>query len=299
MSLSPIALFVYNRPEHTQKTIKALQKNKLAPNSELFIFSDGPRTTKDEKNVKLIRDYIKNITGFKKIVIEEKNKNQGLADSITGGVTKIVNKYGKIIVLEDDIVTSPYFLNYMNDALNLYKNEPQVMHIAGYLSPIKKTKLPETFFYNQASCWGWATWKRAWKYFDNDANRLYTQIKEKKLTKQFNSYGGGNNFENQLISNISGEIKTWAIKWQASVFLQNGLCLHPNRSLVENIGFDGTGENCSKKNIYDIKLSENKIIVKRINLIESKKAKAAIKKFYQNLKPKLIYRIINFLKNKL
>ena len=146
MNLAPIALFVYNRPKHTKQTIEALKKNKLSHDSELFIFSDGHKGEKDREKVNETRNYIKTITGFKKITIEKKEKNWGLADSIVDGVTKIINKYGKIVVLEDDIVTSPYFLNYMNDALNIYKDEPQVMHIAGYIYPINKNKLPETFF---------------------------------------------------------------------------------------------------------------------------------------------------------
>src|SRR3989339_698479 len=139
--LSPIVLFVYNRLEHTRKTIEALQKNELAKDSELFLYSDGPKNEENIKKVNEVRKYINSIDGFKKVKIVEREINFGLARSIIAGVTDIVNKYGKIIVLEDDIVTSPYFLTFMNDALCLYENEEKVMHISGYFFPVENKNL--------------------------------------------------------------------------------------------------------------------------------------------------------------
>ena len=157
MNFAPIALFAYNRPWHIRKTVETLQKNELSEHSELFIYSDGPKNQEDRELVNEVRQYLHSIRGFKHIEIIEQKRNSGLADAIVSGVTEIVGTYGKTIVLEDDLVTSPYFLRYMNDALKFYKEDEQVMHIAGYMLPINSFGLPETFFYRIASCWGWGT----------------------------------------------------------------------------------------------------------------------------------------------
>jgi hypothetical protein len=292
MNLAPIAIFTYNRPEHSKKTIDALIKNKLANESEVFIFSDGPRNDIDNIEIKQLREYLDSIQGFKNINIIKRENNWGLAKSIVDGVTGLCNKYGKVIALEDDLVTSPYFLEYMNEALETYKDEKKVMHIAGYFPPIKTGNLPNTFFYNQTNCWGWATWQRAWQYYNNDAKHLHDKITEQNRMKEFNLDGVRPNFEEQLVNNINGKIKTWAIKWQASVFLQNGLCLHSRQSLVQNIGFDSSGDNCKTNKNYEIELAEEKINLVKQDLIENKDAREAVKKFYNNLKPNIWQKII-------
>jgi hypothetical protein len=283
MNLAPIAIFTYNRINHSKKTIDALIKNKLANESEVFIFSDGPRNDIDNIKIKQLREYLDSIRGFKNINIIKKESNWGLANSIVSGVTELCNKYGKVIVLEDDLVTSPYFLEYMNDALEIYKDENKVMHIAGYFPPVKTSNLPETFFYNQTNCWGWATWQRAWQYYNNDAKHLHDKITEQNRMKEFNLDGVKKNFEEQLTNNINGGIKTWAIKWQANVFLQNGLCLHPRQSLVQNIGFDSSGDNCKTNQSYEVELADKKINLIKQVLSENKQARKAVKKFYKCL----------------
>lgn len=280
MKLSPITIFVYNRPWHTKQTIEALKKNILAKGSELFIFSDGPKNEKDRLKVEEVRKYIREINGFKKITIIERRKNLGLAKSIITGVTDIVKRYGKIIVLEDDLVLSQYFLTYMNKALKLYKNEDKVMHISGYMYPIKSYGLPDTFFFNQASCWGWGTWKRAWDHLNTDSKRLLTKIHEGKKEKIFNYYGYYN-FIDQLKGNINGKLNTWAVKWYASIFLRHGFCLHPKKSLVNNIGFDKSGVNCSNSNIFSVPKLADKIIVNKNELIELPEVKRRMIDFYK------------------
>ena len=182
MSLAPIALFVYNRLEHLEKTINALQNNILALDSELYIFSDGAKDEKSSEQVNKIRKYIKTISEFKKIIVIEREKNLGLANSIISGVTEVINKYGKIIVLEDDMVTSRYFLKYMNEALEYYENEDRVISIHGYIYPVKK-ELPNTFFMKGADCWGWATWKRGWDLFEHDGKKLLQELEMNYLLK--------------------------------------------------------------------------------------------------------------------
>ena len=145
-NLAPIALFVFNRLDNTKQTVEALKKNKLADQSELFIYSDGPRGQDTVAEVNNVRQYIKTITGFKRIKIIEHNINLGLATSIITGVTKIVNKYGKIIVLEDDLITSKYFLKFMNEALEIYKDNKKIWHISGWNYPIHEEKLNRVFF---------------------------------------------------------------------------------------------------------------------------------------------------------
>lgn len=285
MKLAPIAIFTYKRLEHTRKTIKALQQNNLAQASDVFIYSDGPRNNNDKEKVENIRKYLATVNGFKNINIITRNKNFGLAKSITVGVTELCEKYGRVIILEDDLVTSPFFLIYMNEALDTYKDEEKVMHIAGYFPPVKTKNLPETFFYNQTNCWGWATWQRAWQHYNNDAKNLFNEITKQNQINEFNLDGVRPNFEEQLKNNISDKIKTWAIKWQASVFLENGLSLHPNKSLVQNIGFDSTGDNCKTNKNYQIELCDQKINIIKQELIENKTARKAVKKFYQSLKP--------------
>jgi GT2 family glycosyltransferase len=176
--LARVVLFTYNRLWHTQQTVEALRNNRLADKSELFIFSDGHKKN-EERKVEEVRHYIRRIKGFKNITIVERDKNWGLAENIIDGVTRLVNEYGKVIVLEDDMVTSPLFLKYMNDALNMYRDEEQVASIHGYIYPIQN--LPENFFIRGADCWGWATWKRAWNIFEPDGKKLLDELKSRKL----------------------------------------------------------------------------------------------------------------------
>jgi len=289
MRLSPIALFVYNRLEHTLKTVEALKKNKLAQASELIIFSDGFKNEADKIKVDEIRKYLKSINGFKTVKIVEKDKNYGLAKSIISGVTEIVNNYGKIIVLEDDLITSPYFLKYMNDALDFYKDNQAVISISGYAYPVK-TELPETFFLKGADCWGWATWKRGWDLFETNGKKLLGEIVNKKLSREFD-YDNAYPYTKMLKDQIGGRVDSWAIRWHASAFVKNKLTLYPGKSLVKNIGFDSSGTHCSGSTKYDTAISKNPIIVKSMPAAQNKSAVNALKKYFNSFKPNLIKRL--------
>ncbi|WP_213520203.1 glycosyltransferase family 2 protein [Nonlabens sp.] len=282
MNLAPIVLFVYNRPEHTRKTLEALKINDLASESILYIYADGAKENASEIELDAItrtRKVIKEQEWCGKVHIIESKVNKGLAASITEGVTEIVEKYRWVIVLEDDIVTSTGFLVYMNDALKYYEMEDKVMHISGYFPPIKKIS-QKFFFYNQTSCWGWATWSSSWVHYDSNATKLYNQIITKNRTKEFNldnSYP----FLEHLENNISGLWNTWAVKWHASVFLLNGLCLHPNQSYTENIGFDGSGVHCFKiESKSDLDKNLNKSYFEPVQkLVQSKSILKKVIKF--------------------
>ena len=293
-TLAPIVLFVYNRPWHTQQTIEALQKNELASKSELFIFSDAAKNEQATKKVIEVRNYIKNIDGFKKITIIERETNWGLANSIIDGVTKIVNEYGKIIVLEDDLVTSPYFLTFMNEALKFYQNQEKVMHITGYSYPISTEGLDDTFFIKPASCWSWATWDRAWKYYKKDAN-LYIEKFSKKMIYDFNLNDSYNYFD-QIAKNKHGKINTWAIFWYASTYLQNGLSLHPKKSYVQNIGHDGEGVHCEKSSLFDVEFIQELKLNFATVITENIDARKAHEEYFHSIKIPFNIRLMNKLK---
>jgi hypothetical protein len=289
MNLAPIVLFCYNRPLHVRQTLESLNKNTLASKSTLYIYSDGPKNEQDRKNVNEVRKILREKKWCGKVFIYESNVNIGLANSIVNGVTRIVNRYGKIVVLEDDLVLSKGFLVYMNKALNIYENENKVMHISGYMFPVKGT-LPETFFLNIPTCWGWGTWKRAWKYFNNDANYLLRAIKTGGNIRKFNLEGSYDWFYH-LKSNVTGSLRTWAVRWYASFFKMNGFVLHPGKSLVRNIGFDSSGEHCDTNEIYlNQTLADNIFIIKQ-NIIESKRSRRVLYDFYQSTKPNMLTRI--------
>ncbi|MBO8460058.1 MAG: glycosyltransferase [Bacteroidetes bacterium] len=305
MNLAPIVLFVYNRPLHTEQTLMALQKNDFASESELFIFADGPKENAAVEQIEKI-DEVRKIIRKKqwcgKVHIIESEVNKGLADSIVRGVTEIVNRYGKIIVLEDDVVVQKGFLRYMNDALNIYDEEERVMHISAYMYPHSCKKISETFFYNLPyPGGGWATWKRAWKYFCNDANDLYKYFNENNLWEDFNT-AGSDYLQYQLEANIRGELKTWFVKWHASILMKNGLTLYPHRSLTHNIGFDASGVHCGQTNKFDGPLVSRVKVVKS-NPICSKEGREIILDFYKRLNQPtqrtFFQRIRDYLKRKL
>lgn len=296
MSLAPIVLFVYNRPLHTQKTIEALLTNELASESDLYIYADAAKTGDSTSKVQQVRTYIRSIHGFKSVQLVERESNLGLAESVMRGVSDIVNKYGKVIVLEDDLVTSPYFLTYMNKSLDLYLDDPEVISIHGYTYPID-LNTAKTFFLKGADCWGWATWKRGWDLFEKDGQKLLDQILNSNLSREFdfnNSYP----YTQMLQKQISGKNDSWAIRWYASAFLKNKYTLYPSKSLVINIGLDNSGTHSDTTGNYnDEDLSDEKFArLDKIEISESIEARKSFEKFFRkNTKVGLKQRIINFI----
>ena len=294
--LSPIVLFVYDRLWHTRQTVESLKNNLLAPESNLFIYSDFSKNINDTNSVNFVRQYLKSIDGFKSIIIKERDKNWGLADNIIDGVTEIVNRYGKIIVLEDDLVTSPHFLTYMNDALEFYKDKKNVWHVSGWNYPIDPEGLPDVFFWRVMNCWGWATWKDRWKYFERKPEWLYKNF-SKKEKWQFN-LDGTHNFWDQVQGNFEGYLKTWAIYWYATIFKNKGFCLNPSQSLVQNIGLDGSGTYCSNTKNLQVKIASHPFNVFTKNIVESEIAINRIKEFFKLSKPSFICKVIGSIMRK-
>lgn len=284
MQNAPIAFFAYNRPEHTKSALESLAMCEGAKDSELFVFCDAPKTQEDKAKVDDVRKIVRSKKWCGQVNIVLREHNLGLADSITSGVSDICGRYGKVIVLEDDLVQSPLFLDYMNRALEFYKDSEKVMHIAAY-TPDLKTKVPDAFFYRATTCWGWGTWKRAWDFYEPDAEKLYDCIIRRGLANEFNVQGSMN-FLETLEANMEGKLKTWAIKWYASVFLKEGLCLHPGHSLIMNIGLDGSGVNCGKSDDFNVILRKNKINDFPSQVEEDKVALAALIEFYKSLNPR-------------
>lgn len=286
MSLAPIVLFVYNRPEHTLRTLEALSKNELADESLLYIFADGVKDNADELSIQMIeetRAVIKRQQWCKKTLITESETNKGLANSILGGVSKIISEHGKAIVLEDDLITSLFFLNYMNTALDQYSNVNEVVCISGYVYPLK-TNFDQAFFIKGADCWGWATWKNKWENFNTNAVELRDKIIKNRLINDF-TFNQSYPYLKMLTDRIEGKNQSWAILWYASSFIKDQLCLYPPYSLVHNIGNDGSGtHNVDSMTDFDITFDKDSLIVFPEKIVESIDGRKAFERFFKSIK---------------
>lgn len=295
-TFAPIALFVYNRPEHTRRTLKFLAQNRLAEESRLFIFSDAAAGEAQVRAVEEVRELIRTTEGFRSVEIIEREQNLGLAASVIDGVTRILNEYGKIIVFEDDLISSPHTLEYFNDALDRYRDQNRVMHIGAYMYPLPKG-LPETFFYRAATSWGWATWKRAWDHFEPDIDALMDRFDKKKI-HDF-SIDGTMDFWRQMKQFKAGKNNSWAIRWYASIFLKNGLTLNPSQSLINNIGHDNTGVHSGLNDMYQVTVNQNRITKFPMVIQEDLQAYQAIRHFLKNRKGSWAKRIIRFIRQRM
>lgn len=234
---APILLFTYCRMKNTKETVEHLLDNNEARDSDLIVFSDAPKNDKVKEGVLKTRKYLYSITGFKSITIIEREKNLGLAKNIVNGVTSMVNKYGRVIVMEDDLNVSPFFLKYMNEGLDRYENREDIISICGYMYPINKM-MPEAMLIKGADCWGWATWKRGWDLFSFDAKTLYYWIVDNKKEREFefnNSYP----YIQMLRGQVYGKANSWAICWYASAFINDKYTVYPGHSLVCPNDIDG------------------------------------------------------------
>ena len=310
MSFAPIIVFAYDRPDHLGKTLDALAKNDLASESVLYVYCDGPRVWGGESTtLPLGRDgigsyitkrygkmyctkeeykaYLRRITdarkvaksqiGFKEVHVVEREKNIGLADNIVSAVTEIVNQYGRVIAFEDDIVTTRGCLTYLNDALELYQDDEQVMHISAWMYP-NKGQFPTTFFYDSPyPAGGWATWKRAWQHFNPDTadHVRYWENNWKEFDIEGEDY-----LSRQLMGNLNGTLKTWYIKWYSSMRRMNGLCLYPGTAMSNNIGWDDSGETSYAETRYNVVRPAEYTEVKPIPIVRNKKAFNYIKVWY-------------------
>jgi len=243
ISKTPIALFTYNRPHHTRQALESLSRCKRFEECKLFIYCDGPKCSDHIDNViasqQVVQSFAKELNAD--IIIQE--KNIGLAHSIVSGVTDLCNRFGRVIVIEDDLLVSPSFIDYMLQALDRYQDEVNVYQISGFIYPIEHSILHDAFFLPFISCWGWATWDRAWKIFDWNATGYQKLFSDKNMRKRFD-YDGCLSHYNMLIDRFSGKNDSWGILWYYAVFSVGGLVLFPGITLVCNNGYDGTGTHC-------------------------------------------------------
>jgi len=279
---APVALFVYNRIATLTEVVVALQANEHSANTTLYIFSDNAKVPKHQSAVDDVRRYIHTITGFKAIYIIEREMNFGLSQSITTGVSYVLTRHEMVIVLEDDIVTSPVFLNYMNKALREYQTVDAIAAISGYSYPTKQP-LPEYFFLNRIECWGWATWADKWKLYNPDSHTLAHNILSAGLVKNFD-FDNTFPFYEMLVHNAKGLNDSWAIRWDASVYLANKYVLYPGRSYARNIGMDGGGTNCAPSSSFETVLNRSVGSFADINIEFSTYSWAVYSKFYKSLK---------------
>lgn len=262
---APVVLFVYNRLDHTKNVIDSLAKNYLSEDTDLHVFSDAARNEKSAKDVAEVREYIRKNewrTHFRNVTVIEAGQNKGLAKSIIGGVTKILEEYGKVIVVEDDLVLSPYFLTYMNGALEYYKEVSDVWSISGYSFPMKSLKkYPHDVFYSYRGCsWGWATWLDRWEETDWEVKDYPKLISDKNWQKRFNR--GGADLTGMLGMQMEGKINSWAIRW---VFAQSNLdmyTVYPKNSYILNDGCDGSGTHVAETKEYLTDISESGSVCK-------------------------------------
>ncbi len=256
-TLAPIALFCYKRLDTLKQSIEALKLNQLAAESELFIFSDGPKKEGDEPIIIEIRNYLKTITGFRKLHVIEAVKNKGLATSVITGVSDIINKYDRIIVLEDDLLTSSNFLVYMNEGLDFFESTQKIFSVCGFSIPIKGQKENAIYFTKRSDSCGWGTWKNRWNIIDWDVTDYPALMKNRSARHAFNRMGS--DMTGLLTKQKTGKINSWAIRWCYHQFKHDLYSVHPVVSKIINIGFASPDATHTKENFnrFETKLDSN------------------------------------------
>lgn len=254
--LAPIALFAYRRPWHTRKTVQSLQENVLAKDSELYIFCDGAKSDADQEDIREVRQYINTVKGFKKTYIINRERNWGLAKSVISGVTEVIERFGRIIVMEDDLVSSPNFLKFMNLALTTYEDRNELFSITGYnfLTNVPIGYREQVFLSYRPSSWGWGTWTDRWNKADWEVRDFDTFMKNKNDQVRFNR--GGDDLTEMLVKQMKGEVDSWGIRWCYTHFKHGAYCLVPITSKIKNIGFDNSGTHCASSEKYDVPLDD-------------------------------------------
>lgn len=288
MNLAPVVLFTYNRLWHTKTTLESLAQNREAANTKLIIYSDAAAHPSEEEKVAELREYLYSVKGFSEITIVEQTSNQGLSKSILNGVSQVLKDFSKVIVLEDDLKCSPFFLRYMNEGLNKYESIEKVACVHAYCYPIEERQT--SFFLKGSDCWGWGTWKRAWDTFETDGSKLLNDLEARGLCHTFD-FNGAYPYTKMLKDQIQGKNSSWAVRWKASTFLQDQLCLYYKQSLVQNIGNDNSGTHSSKTDVFQVTLPESYEGIGKIEIEEDSKARKQFEDFYRSIQPSLITKI--------
>lgn len=270
-------VFAHRRPDHVRRTLDALAQNYGADQTNVTVICDGPRRPDEATACHAVVREAEQVRPFNTITVERHDSNLGLARSIIEGVSQMLAQHERIIVLEDDIVTSPAFLTYMNEALERYSADDRVISIHGYSYP---TEIQEPFFLKGADCWGWATWRRGWKHFDPDGASLLQRLREQALTDHFD-FNGAYLYTRMLEDQIAGRNDSWAIRWYASALLASKLTLYPGQSLVHNIGNDGSGTHGGATNRFEGQLAQQAPDLSGLVVEESAAARSAFERYFQ------------------
>ena len=275
---APIIVFAFNRLGPLKRCVTALLENSEAVETDLIVYVDGARTNKEgeAEKVAAVKEYVKSVTGFKSLTYHFSSDNKKLGPSIIAGVTEVVNQYGKAIVIEDDLVVTSNFLAFMNQGLNTYEDNDDIISICGYSNIVKEPNgyKFDAYFCPRSSSWGWATWKNQWNSIDWD---LKNWIDVEKNARAFNKWGGSDCY-GMLKGWHEGFNQSWAIRFCYNQFVQNKLSLFPVVSKVDNEGFDGEGTNCKKWSRFKFELDQSGS--KSFNLPNDMKVVPSIRKSF-------------------
>lgn len=279
-----LALFAYARPRHLARVIASLRACRGAQKVALTIFCDGIRGPADAAGVTAVRTLARSTAaegGFASVQVVERERNLGLSRSITGGVSELLQRHDRVVVVEDDLELSPFFIEYMSAGLEVYAGDAPVASIHGYLYP-SGAALPETFFVPGADCWGWATWRRAWSHWREDGAALLGELRQRGQIDAFD-LGGTATFSRLLAGQVAGHNDSWAVRWHAATFLAGMQTLFPGRSLVCNLGCDASGTHPVASQVFASRLAEQPIQVERIAIEPCSAALAAFSGFHRRL----------------
>ncbi len=292
MELAPVIVFCFNRPKHTAATIEALSQCLLAADTDLYLFSDGPRNKAEEALVYEVRSVLRSTKGFKSVTLCEREQNLGLSKSIISGVSEVIGKHQKVIVLEDDLICSKSFIENQNKMLDYFKDHPQIFSTSGYSPPISypKTFNDELYLFPRTSSYGWGTWLDRWESIDWSLDQFNTFIQSKAQRQHFNR--GGIDLTPMLLHQKVGKINSWSIRFSYAASMQNRLCVYPKDSMLYHIGYDGSGTHASQSGHYGDKASDKVISLDHFPQ-EHKAISVKVRKFWAN---SYIRQLINFYK---
>jgi len=295
MTVAPIILFTYQRPEHTRLTLEALSANHLASESDLIVYSDAPANDLALSGVNETRALLADIQGFKSVRVIEQEVNQGLSNSIIQGVTQVLLENDSVIVLEDDLITSPYFLKFMNEGLMKYSERPEVATIQGYSFPTGDDPR-DNYFLRFFASWGWATWKDQWQGFNADGAELLDRLKRTGQHHDFD-FAGAFPFTRMLTDQVSGKIDSWAIRWYASTYLAHKLSLYPRYSLLNTIGLDDSGVNCTVEDLFfSTEVYQSELPVSVVEPVENIEMREATARYFKRSLPGFGQRVMSKLR---
>ena len=279
-AFAPVVIFAFNRPDHLKQCIDSILLNKESEFTEFWVFVDGPRNAIDKIKVREVVQILDKYKAYKNWHFQFSERNLGLAKSIISGLNKVFEKSERAIIVEDDLVASPYFLEYCNFGLEKYEMDQRVASLHGFSYEFNKPE-KSPYFLRGADCWGWATWKNRWELFEEDSNNLISQIKAKRLKRKFD-LDDVYPYYNMLIRQSRGEVSSWAIRWHASMFLANKLTLYPNKTLINNNGIDGSGTHAGQSKSFNSLLADRPIDFANIEIREYRRVRRKLKRFLRN-----------------